>query len=252
MNSKLVKGTLGAVVGLLVLGGLAGWQLGWFSSEPEAVNIDAALESVASTTEPATTDETTSETDALTQTTEPAQTVQDLTGTWVLEQSDATFVGYRIEENLRGADIEAVGRTATVTGELTADASRILDVTINASLVDLTSDSRFRDSQMKSQALETSQFPDASFVLTNPIAVESIPVDGVAISFVARGDLTLHGVTRSVDVPIQAATTDGKLIVVGATEIALADFEIDAPSAPLVASVSDVATMELSLLFTRP
>jgi polyisoprenoid-binding protein YceI len=74
----------------------------------------------------------------------------------------------------------------------------------------------------------------------------------VAISFVARGDLTLHGVTRSVDVPIQAATTDGKLIVVGATEIALADFEIDAPSAPLVASVSDVATMELSLLFTRP
>jgi polyisoprenoid-binding protein YceI len=250
MNSKILKVGGGAVVALALLVGLAAWQLGWFSSEPAAVSIDAALESVATTTEPAT-DNAPDESDSVTETTVAVQTVQDLAGSWTVEQSDATFVGYRIEENLSGADIEAVGRTKSVTGTLVADSSKILEVTIDASLIDLTSDSRIRDSQLKSQALQTSQFPDASFVLTSPISVGTIPVDGTAIAFVASGDLTLHGVTRSIDVPIQAATSDGKLIVIGAAEVALADFEIDTPKAPVVASVSDIATMELSLLFVR-
>lgn len=243
MNSKILKLVGGAAIALVLLLTLAGWQLGWFSPEPAAVSIDAAIESVATTTEPRT--------DTPTETTVAAQTVQELAGTWTVEQSDATFVGYRIEENLSGADIEAVGRTKSVTGTLVADSSKILEVTIAASLLDLESDSRIRDSQLKSQALQTSQFPDASFVLTSPISVNAIPVDGTAVAFVATGDLTLHGVTRSIDVPIQAATADGKLVVVGAAQIALSDFEIDAPKAPAVASVSDIATMELSLLFVR-
>ena len=247
-NAKAKIIGAGLCVGILV-GVVGAWALGWFSAEPEAVSIDAAIDSVTPTTEaPAAETEVEAE---VTTTTVPTQSVETLDGTWSVEQSDATFVGYRIKENLSGKDIEAVGRTKTVTGTLIAVGGTITEVRIDASLVDLTSDSRIRDSQMKSQALETTQFPDASFVLTSPIPVGSIPVDGEALAFIASGQLTLHGVTRSIDVPIQAATTEGQLIVVGAVEVALAEFEIEKPEAPAVASVSDTATMEISLLFTR-
>ena len=226
---------------------LFGWQfLGWFSSEPEAVSIDNALAAASGTSST-----TAAPSDAPTTTAAAVRSIDDLSGSWVVEASDATFVGYRIDEVLSGADFEAVGRTKLVTGSLVADGSTISEVEIAADLTGLTSDSRLRDGQMRTQALETNQFPDATFVLTSPISVDGPPVDGEVLGFVASGDLSLHGVTRSVMVPIQASTLEGKLIVVGSLEVALADFEIDKPSAPAVASVSDNATMELSLVFVR-
>lgn len=246
---RKVLGIVAAGWALLILGGA--WSLGWFTAEPEAVSIDAAIESVTTTTQTRAETSVPQTSEAETTTTVATQSVDSLAGTWTVEQSDATFVGYRIAENLSGKDIEAVGRTKSVTGTLTAEGEIITEVTIDASLIDLTSDSRIRDSQMKSQALQTTQFPFAKFVLTSPITVGSIPIDGQALGFIASGQLTLHGVTKAIDVPIQAATTDGKLIVVASVEVELATFEIEKPEAPAVASVSDTATIEISLLFTR-
>ena len=49
---------------------------------------------------------------------------------------------------------------------------------------------------------------------------------------------TIHGVTREVTVPLDATTADGLLFVVGSLDVALADHDIDTPSAPRVAGVS--------------
>ncbi len=116
-------------------------------------------------------------------------------------------------------------------------------------LLGLTSDSRFRDSQLKSQALETQQFQLATFVLSEPISVGTVPIDGTETTFDARGQLTIHGVTNEVTIPLEATTAEDLLFVVGGVEVALADYDIDTPNAPRVAGVSDIAVMEFSLVF---
>ena len=104
---------------------------------------------------------------------------------------------------------------------------------------------------MKSQALETDQFPEATFVLAEPIELGSIPEEGTPVSAVATGDLTIHGVTQRVDFPLDAQIQSGSIVAAGQLQVALADFDIATPSARIVASVEDVAILELSLVFSR-
>lgn len=66
----------------------------------------------------------------------------------------------------------------------------------------------------------------------------------------ARGELTIHGMTRQVTVPLQAQLTDGVIVVTGSTDIALSDYDVQAPTAPIVVSVADTATIEWQLFLT--
>ena len=52
-------------------------------------------------------------------------------------------------------------------------------------------------------------------------------------------------------VPLEAVWTDDVVVLTGSFDIALSDFDVEAPSAPIVVSVSDTATVELQLFLTR-
>ena len=95
------------------------------------------------------------------------------------------------------------------------------------------------------------QFPEATFVLAEPIELGSIPDEGTPISAVAIGDLTIHGVTQRVEFPLDAQIQSGSVVAAGQLQVALADYDINPPSARIVASVEDVAILELSLVFSR-
>lgn len=43
----------------------------------------------------------------------------------------------------------------------------------------------------------------AGFDLTQPIVLNGAPADGETVSATAVGDLTLHGLTRSISIPLQ-------------------------------------------------
>jgi len=225
-------GSLGVLVAVLLLGA---WQIGLFGSDPEEVSLAGAIEAETDAGESA-----------------PAiEQVSDLAGTWTVRESDATFVGYRIKEILSGVDFTAVGRTPGVTGRLESDGSAITVVDVIADLTGLTSDNSSRDGQLRTQALQTNTFPIAQFTLTEPIALDDVPAVGVEAQFDAVGQLEIHGVTREVTVPLLATTADGLLIIVGSLDVALADFDIPIPRAPIVAGVGEIATMEFSLVFER-
>ncbi len=273
------RALIGAAV-VVVLALIGAWQLGLFSSEPEEANLADAIAAESADTDTDTEDgadeqaEADAETPAVT--TPPAILVDDpggvcavtadpegagsttavssgadLAGTWSVRRSEGTFVGYRIDEILSGVDFEAVGRSATVSGSVVATESQITEVSIAADLRDLTSDNGARDNQLKSQALESETFPVACFTLTSPIEVTEVPAEGVEASFTATGDLTIHGVTRSVQLDLQATTTGGRLFIVGSTDVALVDFDIDPPEASIVAGVGEIAVMEFSLVLSR-
>jgi polyisoprenoid-binding protein YceI len=176
----------------------------------------------------------------------------NLSGTWNVDSSLGSFVGYRVQEQLAsiGANT-AVGRTSGVTGTLTLDGSTVTAVDITADMTQLQSDDQRRDGQLRNQGIQYQQYPTAEFKLTQPIALGSIPADGQTVSATATGDLTLHGVTKSVEIPLQAKVSDGHIIVTGSLPIAFADYNIQAPTSFAVLSVRDHGTMELQLLFTK-
>jgi polyisoprenoid-binding protein YceI len=182
-----------------------------------------------------------------------------LDGTWTIDQTigsfsdfSDSFVGYRVNETFTNQKANtAVGRTPQVTGTLTLAGTQITAVDVTADLTRLKSDDDRRDGQLRGQAIQTDQFPNATFKLTGPIELGSVPADGQAISATATGDLTLHGVTKPVQIPIRAQLSGDVVTVTGSLEIQFADYSIQRPNSFLVLSIEDHGTMELQLHFRR-
>jgi polyisoprenoid-binding protein YceI len=185
-------------------------------------------------------------------TTEPTADAPDATagidGTWAL--TDGSQAGYRVQEVLFGQDAEAVGRTEEVTGTLEASGTSITATSVEVDMASVTSDESRRDGQFRGRIMSTDQFPTATFVLTSPIELGSLPSDGEQVEVTAVGQLTLRGVTRAVELPLTAALDDGRIVVSGAIEVDFDEFEIpDASGGP--ASVGRTGELELLLVFGR-
>jgi polyisoprenoid-binding protein YceI len=183
----------------------------------------------------------------------------DLDGTWQVDPSvgsfsdfSGSFVGYRVQEELASVGAqEAVGRTPDVTGSLEISGTTIQSVDMTADLTTLKSDDNRRDGQLQRQGIETGTFPTATFHLTTPIELGTLPAEGQTITVTATGDLTLHGQTKSVEVPLQARLSGGVISVTGSIPIVFADYGIERPNSMLVLSIADSGTMEVQLHFTR-
>ena len=166
-----------------------------------------------------------------------------LDGTWNVDTSrgsigdgTASFVGYRVQEQLVGVGGHtAVGRTPKVTGSMTLAGTVVSNVQITADMTALASDDSHRDDQLRSQALD----------------IGTLPADGASVSVNATGDLTLHGVTKSVTIALQATRQGGIIAVTGSLPIVFSDYSIQKPNSFSVLSVDDHGTMELHLLFTH-
>ncbi len=122
---------------------------------------------------------------------------------------------------------------------------------MTADLRDLESDNSFRDGRIHGSGLESNRFPEAKFVLTEPITLSKIPEAGETITAEATGDFTLHGVTKKVTIPIEGRWDGKDVQVVGNLPIVFGDYNISAPTAPAVASVDDHGEMEFQLFFKK-
>jgi polyisoprenoid-binding protein YceI len=176
-------------------------------------------------------------------------------GTWTADSGSQA--GYRVREKLASlsAPSDAVGRTTAVTGTLTLTqvaggySVTAADVTVDVSK--LTSDQARRDQRIHSQGLESDRYPTATFKLTSPIALAADAGSGQTIHVSATGDLTIHGVTKSVTIPIDARLTASKIELVASITFPFSQFGMTPPSIGGFVSVENNATMEFQLLMTR-
>ena len=170
-------------------------------------------------------------------------------GTWTLVDG-GSFVGYRVREELAflPAPTDAVGRSTAVEGSLQIDGLQIIATTVTAHLTQLESDESRRDLAIRTNGLQSDTFPTATFELTQPIAFRERPAEGQVVDVEAMGDLTHHGVTREVTIPLQARWDGRQIAVVGSLDIAFEDYQITPPSLG-PATVGDNGTIELQLLF---
>ena len=196
---------------------------------------------------------------------ETSAVASDIDGIWNVDTSigqfneacltdvcSSTFAGFRIDEVLSGiGDKTVVGRTPGVEGQILVDGTTVRGGQFIVDMTGLITDSGARTAAIRSQAIETGAFPTATFELTNSLDFGRIPEGGEQVTVNAVGNLTVHGVTRTVEMPLTAELQNGVIVVFGQLELALADYAIDIPSAPIVVSVDDTSVLELQLFLTR-
>ena len=172
----------------------------------------------------------------------------DLTGTWAI--SGDSFAGYRVDEVLNNTDVTVVGRTSDVSGTLTVDALTLTDAEITVDVASIATDSSNRDAYFRDNALRVGEYPTATFTLTGPITAEAAPVAGEVQNLSASGDLTIAGVTQTIDVELEAVFDGEGGQVAGSIPITFADFGVEAPNLGFV-SVEPDGFVEFSLTIAR-
>ena len=151
-----------------------------------------------------------------------------------------------------GINKTAVGRTPAVTGTVDVSGSTIDAATFSADVTQLRSDQDHRDERMRTDGLQTDMFPVASFVLTEPIELPDDLSIGTPFTITAAGDLTLHGVTRPVEIQLDAQIqANDTALIVGTLPVRFADFEIAKPDVAGIVTTEDHGTIEVSLRLTR-
>jgi len=169
-------------------------------------------------------------------------------GTWSI--ANGSIAGYRVNEVLFGQSNEAVGRTSSITGSVTIGGSTVQAASFSVDLTTVTSDQDRRDRQFQGRIMDTASVPTATFTLTQPIELGSLPAEGVTSTATAVGDLTLHGTTKRVTVKLTGNRTGGTIQVSGSIPIVFAEWSIPNPSFGPV-STEDNGSLEFLLKLTH-
>lgn len=245
MKKWIVRIVVLAVVAIgLVYGGILLWTK-VIDPPEEKLSADDLSAVLAETTTTVASDTTI----ALTATDAPtAETTAGVDGTWIAT-SDSEL-GYRVKEVLGGVDTEGVGRTNVVTGSLTIDGTTVTAAEFTVDVASITSDSSRRDGQFTGPIMDTANHPTATFVLTTPIELGTIPAEGEQITVDATGELTLRGTTNSVTFPLTAEWANDRIGVFGNIPILFPDYGIPNPSNPFV-TTGDDGLLEFVLVFSR-
>ena len=126
----------------------------------------------------------------------------------------------------------ATGSFKVVSGEVRGDPNDIAGTGKASVVIDATSytsDSRARDAAVKQKALEVSTFPIIRF---DSDGVAEFQKDGPQSARLrVHGRLTLHGVTRSIELPLTARIDDrSRLIADGVYTFKLQEYRIERPT----------------------
>lgn len=173
-------------------------------------------------------------------------------GTWKLTSDPANFAGYFIKEVFAGEAItkDARGRTPSVTGSFSLKGTTIDKADFTVDMTTLKSDRSPRDGFMRRSGLETDTFKTATFTLTEPITLPSAPALNTQFDVKAKGNITIHGVTKPATFTFQAGWTGAEIKVVGTAPIVLADFGItQLQMGP--ATIQDHGEVEVDLRFAQ-
>jgi polyisoprenoid-binding protein YceI len=187
----------------------------------------------------------------------PAST--GLAGTWTV--GTGSVARYRVSEKFAGqsSSHEAVAETSSVTGNLAVSGSAAaLQATSATVAVDLSSlhsvdtvlgyNVGNRD-RIVSQSLSVQQFPQATFKADSfaiPAGLES----GQTVSLSVPGQLTIHGVTRSVTATVKVQPSGASFQALGTIATAMTDFGITPPQVGITV-VQPQVTIEFLLDLTR-
>ena len=240
--SRRIWISIAAVAALVALGG-AGAYTYFFSglrTSPTALGLASPSASASSAVSP---------------------TASATAGAGVWQIASGSLAGYRVKEQFVGQTSahEAVARTSDVTGQVTITQSgssyHLTSARVTVQLANLASADSVagynvtnRD-HIVQRSLDVSSFPTAIFEAQNvtlPVGVESGPTVTVSVP----GQLTIHGVTKSVTATLQLRVTGNSAQIAGSISTNMTDFGISPPSVGFTA-VQPAVTIEFQVNLTE-
>jgi polyisoprenoid-binding protein YceI len=174
----------------------------------------------------------------------PGEARAPLAGTWKIVSP--SVAQYRVQETLIGQSNTATGQTKSITGSMTIAGTDVTQASFSVDMTSVTSDKSIRDGQFQGRIMDTADFPTATFTLTSPLDLGGVPKDGALKTYAAKGNLQLHGTTKSVTFTLTARRTGNVIAVQGDEPITFSDYGIDNPSGG-PASVGDSGQLEFVL-----
>ncbi len=190
----------------------------------------------------------------------PTSTVESpaassIEGTYKIGPGSAA--GYRVRELFVGglAKVDAVGRSESVRGTVVIGRSgstlQVQSVNVTVDMTKLVSDESRRDGRMRTTGIETDRFPTATFVSSSAVTLDGESEAAKPVKATVPGKLTLHGVTRDVQIPVDAQLRSGTLEIVGRFAINMKDYAIEPPEIADFVKADDDGVFEFKLVLTK-
>ncbi|HSS62683.1 MAG TPA: YceI family protein [Candidatus Limnocylindrales bacterium] len=180
-------------------------------------------------------------------------------GTWTI--ASGSVIGYRVNEQFAGqsSSHEAVARTSEVTGQVaitrTAGAYEMTSASITVRLAGLASVDTVagynvtnRD-RIVQQSLGVGSFPSATFA-AQPVTLPSGADTGQTVTVSVPGQLTIHGVTKSVTATIQLRVSGTTAQIAGSIATNMTEFGISPPTIGFT-TVQPAVTIDFLLNLTQ-
>jgi polyisoprenoid-binding protein YceI len=164
-----------------------------------------------------------------------------------LNVGEGSVVGYRVSEVLIGQNSTAVGRTSKVWGSIDVSGTNITKATFSANMASVVSDQSERNAQFDGRIMDVSEYPTATFTLTSPIKLGSLPQQGAITKASATGELTMHGVTKPVTFSVSIERTASGLAALADIPIKFSVWSIENPSIGGFVTTADNGTLEVLL-----
>jgi polyisoprenoid-binding protein YceI len=117
-------------------------------------------------------------------------------------------------------------------------------------MTSIMSDESRRDGQFHGRIMSTSTFPTATFTLSQPIPISSVPAEGLETTVEANGQLTLRGTTKPVVAQLKVRRTGGMIQVAGSIPVKFAEWNIPNPSTAGI-TTQDNGLVEFLLNFVK-
>ena len=165
-------------------------------------------------------------------------------------------VSYSVREELLGVGFpnDAIGLTKKINGRVVlSNEGKVLPnrTIITVDLASLTSDENRRDNYVRRKPLQPPIYPLAEFNLQSTDGLPSpLPTKGEH-SFKLMGELSIHGVTKSIVWDVVARFSENQIEGSATTQFNFEEFEISIPKVQRVLSVENLIKLEMLFQLNR-
>jgi polyisoprenoid-binding protein YceI len=150
--------------------------------------------------------------------------------TWkIVAEAEGNLVKFESSATLESFE----GKTSNVWGRVTLDPAALgshLEIEVEVDLRSLDTGIELRNRHMRENHLETERFPTARFEGADIVeGAGSSLAPGATVAIVVEGNFDLHGVTKTVRIPLELTHDGTNLRIAGRFPVALSDHEIARP-----------------------
>jgi polyisoprenoid-binding protein YceI len=175
--------------------------------------------------------------------------------TIISERSEAAYFADEELASL-GVPSTAKGATKDITGTfyltedgLDLDPSQESSFTVD--LTTITSNESRRDNRVQNDALQTSQFPTATFTATSVTGYDPAIPEGEEQTLALTGMMDLHGVQKELTWELKARRQGDVITALATVNFLYADFDITPPNIAGFVSVADDVTLQVEVVAQR-